>query len=366
MSEFSLKTPTQEPELDTALKVIYQWNYKPEVEELRRLYVMGVESQWNGSRDLDWDQPIDMEAFAATPVSSSIPIEKTSYWKSLDQETRWEMTKKGAGFRLSNFLHGEQGALMVAAQLVNAVPHTDAKFYAATQTMDEARHVEVFARYIDKLDIVRPIAPALKGVLDATLATDSWLKKLVGMQLVVEGLALFSFRRMRSMTSEPLLKQLLTYVSRDESRHHAYGVKYIERCVPCLGAAELEELEEFALEAAQTLVGNANEQGLLAALLESWREVGIDIPELFACVQRERDMITRDTPEVHRLGPVTGFVVPTLRRCGLLSDRIAGRFHEFLAGTMSREAVGERLEDFLKKIPELPEDTAAWVLSEIN
>ena len=77
-------------------------------------------------------------------------------------------------------------------------------------------------------------------------------------------------------------------------------------------------------------------------------------------------MITRDTPEVHRLGPVTGFVIPTLRRCGLLSDRIAGRFHEFLAGTMSREAVGERLEDFLKKIPELPEDTAAWVLSEIN
>src|SRR5206468_9874688 len=101
-------------------------------------------------------------------------------------------------FRLSNFLHGEQGALMVAAQLVNAVPHTDAKFYAATQTMDEARHVEVFAKYIKKLDESRPIAPALKHILDATLQTDDWMKKLVGMQIVVEGLALYSFREMRN------------------------------------------------------------------------------------------------------------------------------------------------------------------------
>ena len=84
---------------------------------------------------------------------------------------------------------------MVAAQLVNAVPHTDAKFYAATQTMDEARHVEVFARYIEKLDEVRPIAPPLKGILDATLETDDWMKKLVGMQIVVEGLALYSLPR---------------------------------------------------------------------------------------------------------------------------------------------------------------------------
>jgi hypothetical protein len=89
---------------------------------------------------------------------------------------------------------------MVAAQLVNAVPHTDAKFYAATQTMDEARHVEVFARYIEKLDEVRPIAPALKRILDATLTTDDWMKKLVGMQIVVEGLALYSFKEMRSLT----------------------------------------------------------------------------------------------------------------------------------------------------------------------
>ena len=134
------------------MKVVYQWNYDPEVDELRRLYVKATEAQWISSRDLDWDRPIDHAKFAATPLGSALPVEQTSYWKSLPEETAWELTRRTAAFRLSNFLHGEQGALMVAAQLVNAVPHTDAKFYAATQTMDEARHVEVFAKYIQKLD----------------------------------------------------------------------------------------------------------------------------------------------------------------------------------------------------------------------
>ncbi len=224
MSEFTLKTPTQEPDLATAMQVVYQWNYDPEVEELRRLYVKAAEAQWIGDKHLDWERPIDMVKFSTTPLGAGVPIEKTSYWRSLPKDTTAELVRRTAAFRLSQFLHGEQGALMVAAQLVNAVPHTDAKFYAATQTMDEARHVEVFARYIEKLDEIRPIAPSLKGILDQTLQTDDWMKKLVGMQIVVEGLALYAFREMRNLTEEPLLKDLLTYVARDESRHHAYGV----------------------------------------------------------------------------------------------------------------------------------------------
>jgi len=173
MTDFTLKTTTQEPDLPTALKVIYQWNYDPEVEELRNLYVKATEAQWIGERDLDWNRPIDLVKFSTTPLGVGVPIEKTSYWRSLAEETQAELVRRTAAFRLSQFLHGEQGALMVAAQLVNAVPHTDAKFYAATQTMDEARHVEVFARYIEKLDEIRPIAPSLKGILDQTLETPS-------------------------------------------------------------------------------------------------------------------------------------------------------------------------------------------------
>ena len=366
MSDFSLVTPTQEPALATAMKVVYQWNYDPEVEELRRLYHKATEAQWVAEREIDWDRPIDQQKFSATPLGAAVPIEQTSYWKSLDEGTVWQLTRRTASFRLSNFLHGEQGALMVAAQLVNAVPHTDAKFYAATQTMDEARHVEVFAKYIKKLDEVRPIAPALRTILDATLQTDNWMKKLVGMQIVVEGLALYSFREMRTLTEEPLLKDLLTYVARDESRHHAYGVQYIERCVPCLSTAAREELEDFAFEAARSLIDRRNQQTFLTAVMQIWAEVGIDPVELLTCLQNEREQLTRNFQKGRRLGPTQGFVIPTLRRCGLLSERIAARFHEVLRDNLSGNLVGENLEEFMRHLPDLPEDTAAWVLGELQ
>jgi hypothetical protein len=366
MHDFRVDTPTQEPPLETAMKVVYQWNYDAEVEELRRLYVKAAESQWIAERDVDWDREIDHERFSATPLGGPFPVERTSYWRSLDADTLWKLTQRTAGFRLSQFLHGEQGALMVAAQLVNAVPHTDAKFYAATQTMDEARHVEVFARYIEKLDEVRPIAPPLRRILDATLTTGDWMKKLVGMQIVVEGLALYSFKEMRQLTTEPLLKELLTYVARDESRHHAYGVQYIERCVPCLGDAERTELEDFALEAARTLIDNRREQGILTMILQIWAEVGIDPAALLACMHQERDALMGRPDKSRRLGPVQGFVVPTLRRCGLLSERVAAHYHEFLYANLAGSAVGENVEEFMASIPDLPADTAAWVLGELG
>lgn len=363
-NEFAVTTPTQEPGLETAMQVIYQWNYDPDVDELRRLYQKATEAQWIAEREIDWDRPIDHKKFATTPLGTAVPIDQCSYWKSLGDEKQWEITRRTAGFRLSNFLHGEQGAMMVAAQLVNAVPHTDAKFYAATQTMDEARHVEVFAKYIKKLDEVRPIAPALKHILDATLQTDDWMKKLVGMQIVVEGLALYSFREMRNLTEEPLLKDLLTYVARDESRHHAYGVQYIARCVPCLNDAQRTELEDFALEAARSLIDRRNQTSFLAAILQIWAEAGIDGMALLGSVQAERDELTRNMQKGRRLGPVQGFVIPTLKRCGLLSDRVARHYHSFLVDNFSGNLVGETVEEFLKYIPELPEDTAAWVLGE--
>jgi hypothetical protein len=365
MTDFTLNTTTQEPDLPTALKVIYQWNYDPEVEELRNLYVKATEAQWIGERDLDWNRPIDLVKFSTTPLGVGVPIEKTSYWRSLPDTTKADLVRRTAAFRLSQFLHGEQGALMVAAQLVNAVPHTDAKFYAATQTMDEARHVEVFARYIEKLDEIRPIAPSLKGILDQTLQTDDWMKKLVGMQVVVEGLALYAFREMRNLTDEPLLKELLTYVARDESRHHAYGVQYIERCVPCLGERERAELEDFALECARSLI-DRNAQGFFTTLVQIWAEAGVEPTAMFASLHAERDELMRDQPRGRRLGPVQGFVIPTLRRCGLLSERVATHFHGFLKDNFGARIAGANVEEFLQYLPDLPSDTARWVMGEVQ
>jgi hypothetical protein len=365
MAEFTLKTPTQEPDLATAMQVVYQWDYDPAVEELRNLYVKAAEAQWIGDKALDWDRPIDLVKFSTTPLGAGVPLEKTSSWRSLPEETTSELVRRTAAFRLSQFLHGEQGALMVAAQLVNAVPHTDAKFYAATQTMDEARHVEVFAKYIEKLDEIRPIAPSLKGILDQTLQTDDWMKKLVGMQIVVEGLALYAFREMRNLTEEPLLKDLLTYVARDESRHHAYGVLYIERCVPLLSDSARVELEDFALECARSLI-DRNAQGFFTTLLQIWQEVGVDPAAMFNSVHAEREEITRDMPRGRRLGPVQGFVIPTLRRCGLLSERVATHYHGFLKDNFGGRVAGENVEEFLQHLPDLPADTARWVMGEIQ
>jgi hypothetical protein len=364
--QFSLQTDTQAPDLDTSVKVIYQWSYEPELDELRRLYVRAAEAQWVAERDIDWEQPIDLHKFSTTPVSFNVPFERCSYWQSVPEETRSEVMRRAAAFRLSSFLHGEQGALMVASQLVNAVPHTDAKFYAATQTMDEARHVEVFARYLDKLDYKQPIPPPLKSVLDDTLATGNWMHKLIGMQVVVEGLALFSFRRMRNMTQEPLLRELLTYVARDEARHHAYGIQYIERCVPCLSATEREELEDFALAAVQRLTGIQSQAGLFQTFVGAWADAGIDTVELLTCVQQEREELTRGMTRAQQMGPVNGFVIPTLHRCGLLNERLAVRFHEMLKNAQGADRAGDNLEQFMERIPGLPADTAAWVLSEID
>ncbi|TMA41674.1 MAG: ferritin-like domain-containing protein [Deltaproteobacteria bacterium] len=185
------------------------------------------------------------------------------------------------------------------------------------------------------------------------------------MQIVVEGLALYAFREMRNLTEEPLLKDLLTYVARDESRHHAYGVQYIERCVPCLGDEARTELEDFALECARTLI-DRKAQGFFTTLLQIWAEAGVDPVEMIGCLQREAGDITRDLPKGRRLGPVQGFVIPTLRRCGLLSERVAAHFHGFLRENFGSAVVGEDVEEFLRYLPALPADTAAWVLGELQ
>jgi hypothetical protein len=144
-------------------------------------------------------------------------------------------------------------------------------------------------------------------------------------------------------------------------------VHYVEWFAPSLSAAAREELEDFAFDAAIAIIGGRHQAGFLAALLQSWAEVGVDTAELLACVQRERDQLIRaPRPAKRRRGPVSGFVLPTLRRCGLLSRRVAARFHEALQENLGSQIVGKTLEEFMQWIPDLPEDTAAWILGELE
>ncbi len=349
--------PVQTEGVQAAMEAIYNWNYDSEIDQLRTLYANALDRQWIAMRDLDWEQEIDREAFSSTFSMGGIPVSATEYWKGLPAETRWEVSRRTASFMLSNFLHGEQGALMVAAQLVSAVPHMDGKFYASTQTMDEARHVEVFAAYVRKLDEVQPIAPALKRLLDNVLETESWMLKAVGMQVVTEGLALFSFRDMRNTTREPLLKQMLTYVSRDEARHTGYGVKYLNAVVPTLSEQEKATIEDFAFESARLLVDSRAGMSMRETALKLWAEAGIDPAEAIGAIAKERDTMYKALQRTGgRFGPIRGFVIPTLRSIGLFSERIEGHFKD-----MFRANFGEAMANFSDDPTDLPEDLEAWV-----
>jgi hypothetical protein len=339
------------------MEAIYNWNYESEIDQLRTLYANALDRQWNAMRDLDWEAEIDREAFSASFSMGGIPIQETEFWQGLPSDTRWEIARNSATFMLSNFLHGEQGALMVAAQLVSAVPHMDGKFYASTQTLDEARHVEVFANYIRKLGDVQPIAPGLKKLLDNVLAAENWLLKAVGMQVVTEGLALYSFRDMRNQSREPLLREMLTLVSRDEARHTGYGIKYLNAVVPTLDDAAIAEIEDFAFESARLLIDSRAGLSLRQTVLGLWADAGVDPAEAMNALATERQRIQKALQRSGgRMGPVRGFVIPTLRAIGLFSPRIQEHFEEMFVANF-----GEAMGDLSRDQPSLPDDLEAWV-----
>ena len=348
--------------VSAALETLYTFDYGSELEELRALYAKGLDRQWIAMHELPWADGVNQSELARSFSLGGIPIDETTFWTTLPEQTRVQVASRGTALMLSNFLHGEQGALMVASQLVSAVPHLDGKLYAATQTLDEARHVEVFAKYIDAVDRIYPITPALKTLLDKTLQSGNWMFKCVGMQIVVEGLALYVFRDMRETTREPLLHKLLTYVSQDEARHTAYGIKYLSAVLPSLTAAEVAELEDFAFEASRLLIDSRSGASLGDAFLQLWRECGIDPVEVGNALAKDRDKLDAAIARRGgRIGPVSGFVVPTLKRIGLLSERSAGNFRQLFDSLQ----ITVRADDGTRRNPldgliELPDDLDTW------
>ncbi|MGH0030856.1 MAG: ferritin-like domain-containing protein [Myxococcota bacterium] len=315
MSDLPNRHPARTEGVKASMEAIYNWNYEPEVDELRTLYANGLERQWIAMRDLDWERGVDRQAFAETFSLGGLPISETRFWKSLPDDTRWEVARRSACFMLSNFLHGEQGALITASQLVGAVPWIDAKHYAATQTMDEARHVEVFGRYLEeKLEWEWPINQNLKRLLDIILLDGRWDFKYLGMQILVEGLAMAAFSNMHQLAQEPLLKSLVHNVMRDESRHVAFGVLSLKGYYDEMNPAELREREDFVVE---------------ACLLMRDRLVGDEIADVMDFDRGEVREIMLASPvmQLFRQG-LFARVVPNLKRLGLLTDRVRGEFEK--------------------------------------
>jgi hypothetical protein len=237
----------------TPLTGAYTWNYTEADKKLRKLYRLGKERNWNADFDIDWKQPAKHDE---TPMQASAenPYLGWEPFMALSEHERNVFGWHQSVWTTSQFLHGEQGALLVASQLVSCAPTYDGKLYAGSQTFDEARHVEVFARYLtERMGFMYPVNRHLKALLDKILTDPRWDLKFIGMQLIIEALALAAFNVQKATTSDPVLRDLLELVLRDEARHVAFGVTYMEEFVKTLSPQEVEDRALFAFEACRVM-----------------------------------------------------------------------------------------------------------------
>ncbi|MER8012491.1 ferritin-like domain-containing protein [Streptomyces sp. NPDC094149] len=226
----------------------FSWEYDDGRDRLLALYQKGKDKQWDGQRRIDWDLEVDPHDVLGTP-DEAISLYGTPYWAKMSDREKGELRQHYASWQFSQFLHGEQGAMICAARIVESVPDLDAKFYSATQTMDEARHAEIYGRFLhEKVGMVYPINDNLQSLLGDTLRDSRWDMPYLGMQVLIEGLALAAFGMIRDTTTKPLPKQILAYVMQDEARHVAFGRMALRDYYKQLTDAELREREEFVIE----------------------------------------------------------------------------------------------------------------------
>ena len=294
------------------MDALFTWDYTHDDPKLVSLYEKAKSAQWNAATDVDWSIEVDPSQVDEIQVQGLMAMDASPF-AGFDRRNFEELAWESQAWTISQFLHGEQGALLATAKIVETVPDIDAKHYAATQVMDEARHVEVYARYLsEKVERTYPINPSLDSLLHDLLADPRWDMTYLGMQIMVESLALAAFAFIHQTTREPLLKQITAKVMDDEARHVAFGILSLGSLYAEMPAAELADREDFISDAAALM-----RDRLL--MREVWERVGLDADECAA--------VMRDHPlqqEFRRL--LFSKVVPNVKRIGLLTPRVRERF----------------------------------------
>jgi hypothetical protein len=297
----------------------FSWEYDNGRGRLLDLYQRGKDKQWDAAKRIDWSLPV-------SPVNvmevgeEFCPIYGSRQWDLLNQSERDELSLHLSAWLFSQFLHGEQGALTVAARIVESVPDMDSKFYAATQAMDEARHVELYSRFIrEKIGLYYPVNADLAQLLADALGDSRWDMPYLGMQVLIEGLALAAFGVHRDMTNNALVKQLLAYVMQDEARHVAFGRLALRDYYAGLTEAERTDREEFVVEGCYLMRDRF--QGR-----EVWERMGFDVAE---CLE-----FTDHSP-VQRAFRTLLFsrIVPCVKDIGLWGPKVRSAFADL--GVMS-------------------------------
>ncbi|MSO40112.1 MAG: ferritin-like domain-containing protein [Ilumatobacteraceae bacterium] len=320
---------------------IFTWDYSLSRPALRKLYEKAKVGQWNATTDLPWETVVDEEkqvSMDQAALSSGLTAnhyEGTVMSKWGDKEwTAFGIEQRR--WSLSQFMHGEQGALICTAKIVETVPWYDAKLYASTQVVDEARHVEVFARYLDeKLGGSYQINAHLRMLLDDIVNDSRWDMTYLGMQIMVEGLALAAFGNMQQMTTEPLLKKLLRYVMSDEARHVAFGVLSLQEVYKEMSDVEIKERQEFAYEASVRMRDRFMSQ-------EVWERMGVNPRDVVPLILRD------PTREVFQQ-MLFAKIVPNCKKLGLLDRNnswLRRRYEEM--GVIQFENAEDTGEEYVK------------------
>jgi len=316
--------------LKSPMEICWQFDYEIGIEKLRNLYAKSKQRQWDAAEDIDWSRPVD----PSKPIldESQFLFDRLSVIQALSPSQKEAFTAHMSCHLLSQFLHGEQGALMTAAALTHAVPDYEGKLYAATQTMDEARHVEVYERYINKLAVIYPISPWLKSLIDVTLQADHWVKIAIGMNMVVEGLALGAFHNMRRATTCELLRTITNNVLQDESRHVAFGNVYVGESLKDMHPDDREDVAEFAFEAVKLMSdaqGGARGAGRRApdpGFLQMLEAVGIEPKDFLASLKEAGASGLRAEMPPGQIHSFKDLMMPALVRVGAITQRSRERF----------------------------------------
>jgi hypothetical protein len=275
---------------------------------LTQLYEKGKDRQWNATRRIDWSLNLDPENPQDLP-DTAIPIYGSDLFRKLNKQERARLRHHFQAWQLSQFMHGEQGALLCAAKIVQQCPTVEGRLYAATQTIDEARHLEIFSRLLhEKFELSFPVVAPLKRLLDDILRDARWDMTCLGMQVLVEGLALAAFAVTRDHSKNPLAASINAYVMEDEARHVAFGRLSLESYYRELSAAELAQREEFVVEASYLLRDRFQ-------AVEVWESLGLPAQ---ACAVWMRES------GFHRSWQAQLFsrIVPSIRAIGLFGPRV--------------------------------------------
>lgn len=316
--ELDMKISKQDVEeiaeiFQTPLTGAYNWDYQLQDNRIRRLYNLGKKLNWDAEVDINWNQ--SARKLSEEEIDFIHPFVDYPEYTSMSKQDQDNFNKHMHAWTISQFLHGEQGALLVASQLVSCAPTYNAKLYASSQAFDEARHVEVFTRYLnEQVGLRYPISNELKSLLDKILTDARWDLKFIGMQIVIEGLALSAFNAIKAITPSKVLHDILDLVIRDEARHVTFGVNYLEEFVSSLSEEEKNDRAMFAYE---------------ACVISRERLVPTDVFEYWGWNVDEARRLFLDgnvTSNFRKL--LFTRVMPNLKRIGLLTDEARIKFEE--------------------------------------